>query len=396
MTARVLFVASTLLALTLAPGCKKEPTTASGTAGQPGAAPAASTEGDIVVGQYASLTGTEATFGVSTDDGVKLAVKEQNAKGGIKGRHIKLITYDNQGKPQETVTVVTRLIDQDNAAAILGEVASSRSIAGGQVCQRKGIPMVSPSSTNAKVTQIGDMIFRACFIDGFQGYVGAKFATDNLKAKTAAILYNRAQAYSAGLSEDFKKAFTDMGGKIAIEQAYADGDNDFSAQLTAIRGASPDVIYIPGYYTEVVTIAKQAKQLGMNIPLLGGDGWDSEELKNAGDALDNAYYSNHYSHEEQRPEVVEFNKRFKDEYGKTPDGLGALGYDAAELLFDAMGRAKSLSGPDLAAALAATKDLQLVSGKITIDANRNPKKSAVVLKLHSGIPGYVATIQPPQ
>lgn len=353
--------------------------------------------GEIVIGHYASLSGSESTFGTSTDNGIKLAVKERNAAGGIKGRKIRLITYDNQGKAAETVTAVTRLIQQDRIVALLGEVASSRSIAGGQVAQRLGVPMISPSSTNVKVTRIGPMISRVCFVDSFQGYAGARFAVDHLKVTKAAILYNRAQAYSTGLREDFRKAFTSMGGNVVTEQAYGDGDNDFSAQLSNIKGTDAQLIYIPGYYTEVVTIAKQAQKLGMNLPLLGGDGWDSAELKNAGDALNNGYFTNHYSPDDTRSEVAEFAQKWKTEYGTgVPDALAALGYDAAKLLFDAMDRSSSLSGKDLAAAIAATKDFKGVTGTITMDENRNPKKLAVVLRLTNGVPGFVATVEPPK
>jgi branched-chain amino acid transport system substrate-binding protein len=348
----------------------------------------------ILVGHYASMTGSEATFGVSTDNGIKLAVTERNVSGGINGKQIKLVTYDDQGKGQEATTAVTRLIQQDQVAAVLGEVASSRSLAGGPICQRYGVPMISPSSTNPDVTAIGDMIFRVCFIDPFQGFVGAKFAHENLKLSKAAVLYNRAQAYSSGLSQNFKDAFQSIGGQIVAEQAYGDGDNDFSAQLTAIREAQPEFIYVPGYYTEVVNIARQTRQLGLNVPLIGGDGWDSEELRNAGDSLNGCYFSNHYSHEDARPEVQDFVSRYKAEYGKVPDGLAALGYDAARLLFDAMDRAASLEGRDLAAAIAATKEFKGVTGTISIDAQRNPTKDAVILEVVDGKPKYVATVSP--
>lgn len=348
------------------------------------------------VGHYASLTGSEATFGVSTDNGIKLAVEEQNAAGGVKGKKVELITYDNQGKPQESVTAVTRLIQQDKVLAVLGEVASSRSLAGGPVCQRLGVPMISPSSTNPDVTAVGDMISRVCFIDPFQGYVGAKFVAENLKKTKGATLYNRAQAYSSGLNTNFKEAFAKLGGTVVDEQAYSDGDNDFSAQLSAIKAKGAEFIYVPGYYTEVVNIAKQARKLGLNVPLIGGDGWDSEELKNAGDALNGCYFSNHYSHEDPRPEVQEFVKKYQAKFGKVPDGLAALGYDAAKILFDAAARAPSMSGKDLAAAINATKDYQAITGKITIDANRNAQKDAVVLELVNGVPKYAATIPAPK
>jgi branched-chain amino acid transport system substrate-binding protein len=371
-----------------------------GTPAKGGAAPTTSGGGgggggadakEIVIGHYASLTGPEATFGISTDNGIKLAVEERNAAGGIKGKKIRLITYDNQGKLEESVSAVTRLIDQDKVVAVLGEVASSRSLAGGPVAQRKGVPMISPSSTNPDVTAIGDMIFRVCYIDPFQGKVNAAFAINHLRKTKGAVLYNRQQAYSAGLNTNFKDAFTKMGGTIVSEQAFSDGDNDFSAQLTAIREAKPDFIFVPVYYTEIVNIAKQARKLGMTLPLIGSDGWDSPELKNAGDALNGCFFSNHYSHEDQRPEVQDFVKKYKADHKTTPDGLAALGYDAARLIFDAMDRAESLSGKDLAAAIAATKNFQGVTGSITIDKDRNAEKVAVMLEIVNGELKYVTT-----
>jgi branched-chain amino acid transport system substrate-binding protein len=365
-----------------------------GSGSGPGGQGGGGDSGEVLIGHYGSMTGSEATFGVSTDNGIRLAVEERNAAGGVKGRQVRVITYDEQGKAQECVTVVTRLIQADHVVAVLGEVASSRSLAGGPVCQKFGVPMISPSSTNPDVTAIGDMIFRVCFIDPFQGYVGAKFAHDNLKLTRAAALYNRAQAYSSGLKDNFVSAFEKLGGTMVAQEAYGDGDNDFSAQLTAIRAANPDFIYVPGYYTEVVNIARQARQLGLNVPLIGGDGWDSEELKNAGPALNGSYYSNHYSHQDTRPAVQEFVQKYQAKFGKVPDGLAALGYDAARLLFDAMDRAPSLGGKDLAAAIADTKDFQAVTGVITIDEQRNPRKDAVVLEVVDGLPRFAATVSP--
>jgi branched-chain amino acid transport system substrate-binding protein len=383
-------VLSLLLPLLLLTGCKKS--TENG-----GAGGAASTAGDIVVGEYGSMTGSEATFGISTDNGIKLAVKERNAAGGVKGRKIKLIAYDDQGKLQEATTAVTRLIQQDKCVALIGEVASSRSIAGGQVAQRSTVPMISPSSTNAQVTDIGDMISRVCFIDPFQGYVGAKFAVENLKLKKAAVLFNQGEAYSVGLKKDFITAFNKLGGTITGEpQAYRGGDNDFSAQLDAIWATKPDFIYIPGYYTEVVPISQQARKRGITVPLIGGDGWVSENLKNAGDALDGCYFSDHYAQEDPRPEVQSFLVRYKAEFGRTPDSMAALGYDAANLLFDAMDRAPSLGGKDLAAAINSTKNFKGVTGSITIDENRNARKVAVIQKLKGGQFSFLTTIEPPK
>ncbi len=349
------------------------------------------------------MTGSEANFGKSTHNGLMLAVEEQNAKGGINGKKLEVRSYDDQGKAQEAGTAVTKLIDSDKVVAIVGEVASGLSIAGGEVAQKKGIPMVSPSSTAPEVTQIGDRIFRVCFIDPFQGYVVARFAAENLKAKKVAILFDQATPYSVGLADQFKKNFKAMGGTITTEQAFSGGDQDFSAQLNTIRGTNPDAIFIPSYYTEAANIALQVKKLGIKATLLGGDGWDSPQLAQIGkDAIEGAYYSNHYTHEDTSPAVREFVTKYEAKYktddGKPliPDGIAALGYDAGRILFDSMGRAKSLDGKDLAAAISATKDFKGVTGIITIDKDRNAQKSAVVVKMTGGVPHYAATIAPPK
>ena len=362
---------------------------------KPGGGSAAPAGGNtILIGHYGSLTGSEATFGLSTENGVKLAVKEVNAAGGVGGKQIELKSYDDQGKASEAGTAVTRLITSDHVVAVLGEVVSSLSLAGGRVAQQYGVPMISPSSTNPAVTEIGDMISRVCFLDPYQGWVEAKFARDNLKAQKAAILYDQTQAYSKGLTDYFKKEFEGMGGTITTEQAYSGGDQDFSAQLTTIRETRPDVIFVPGYYTEAANISIQVRKLGITAPMLGGDGWDSTQLAAIGkDAIEGSYFSNHYSFQEDRPEVKNFVEKFKADYGVTPDGLAALGYDAARLLFDAMGRSSSLDGKSLAAAIAATKDFKGVTGLITIDANRNATKSAVVVQMKGGLPVYVTRFE---
>jgi branched-chain amino acid transport system substrate-binding protein len=242
--------------------------------------------------------------------------------------------------------------------------------------------MISPSSTNPKVTQIGDYVFRVCFIDPFQGYAGAKFAREDLKAKSAAVLVDQAQAYAVGLADEFIKNFEKMGGSIATRQSYTGGAQDFTAQLTTIRTARPDVIYIPGYYTDVGNIALQARKLGLTQPLLGGDGWDSEQLaKIAKDAIEGCYYTNHYAPDQPDARVQTFIKDYRAEYGSTPDGLAALGYDAAKILFDAMKRAKGVDHKALRDAIAATKNFPGVTGDITINAERDAKKSAVVVEM---------------
>jgi branched-chain amino acid transport system substrate-binding protein len=352
--------------------------------------------GPIIVGHFASMTGSEATFGQSTDKGVRMAIEELNAAGGIKGRKVELRTLDTASKASEGGTVVTRLINNEKVVALLGEVASSISIAGGQVAQKLGVPMISPSSTNERVTKIGDMISRVCFLDGFQGYVMAKFVNDDLKLTKVAILYDQGQAYSKGLANDFKTAFTGMKGVVTTEQAYSGGDPDVSAQLQTIKTSGAQAIYMPGYYTDAGNMIRQARKLGIKEPFLGGDGWDSEKLAEiGGDAIEGSYYSNHYSFEEQRPQVQDFVKKYREKHGQVPDGLAALGYDAARVLFAAMERAPSLGGKDLAAAIAQTKDFDGVTGRITLDANRDAIKKAVVLQMKGGRPTYVTSISPP-
>lgn len=351
----------------------------------------------IKVGAYLSLTGEQATFGKTTENGIRLAVKQQNEKGGVLGKPIELIVYDNQGKTQETGTVVTRLVTSDRAVAVLGEVASTQSLAAAPICQEYGVPMISPSSTNPKVTQVGDMIFRVCFIDPDQGYAGAKFAIDHLKAKKAAILFDQKQAYSSGLAENFRDWFIKLGGQVTTEQAYTGGSADFSAQLTNIRDTQPDVVYIPGYYNEVGTIAKQARDRGITVPLLGGDGWESPKLTEIGGAaIEGCYYSNHYAPEDDRPESQAYVKAYREAYGEETGALAALGYDAAMLLFDAIGRAGTTSGKELASAIAQTKGFKGVTGVITIDEHRNASKPIVVVQIKNGEDVFVTSIDPPK
>lgn len=353
---------------------------------------------EIVIGHFASMTGSEATFGQSTDNGLILAVEEINQAGGINGKKIRLITHDDKGDAREAGSAVTRLITRDKVAAVVGEVASKLSLTGAPICQENGVPMVTPSSTNPKVTKIGDKIFRVCFIDPFQGWVCAKFARENdkLKATKAAILTDQASPYSVGLQDAFEEAFTNLGGEIVSKQKYQAGDQDFSAQLTAIRSASPDVVFVPGYYTDVGNIAIQARNLDIKAPLLGGDGWDSAKLGEiAGKNIDGCFYSNHYSHQDPAPRVQDFIKKYKGKYGATPDGLAALGYDAGRILFAALEKSKSLSGEDIASELAKTKDFDGVTGKISINEQRDAVKPAVILEMKEGVPTYVTTIDPP-
>ncbi|MCX7978351.1 MAG: ABC transporter substrate-binding protein, partial [Bdellovibrionaceae bacterium] len=332
---------------------------------------------EILIGQYGSMTGNDATFGISTDKGVRMAIDEVNQAGGVKGKKIKLITVDTQGKTEEAAAAVTRLIKQDKVIAILGEVASSRSKAAAPIAQKAGIPMISPSSTNPAVTEIGDYIFRVCFIDPFQGFVMAKFATENLKVKKAAILRDIKNDYSVGLADVFASEFKKMGGTIVADLTYSAGDIDFKPQLTEIRGKKPDAVFIPGYYTEVGLIAKQAREIGIKVPLLGGDGWDSSKLNEIGkEAVNGSYYSNHYTNESSDQAVQNFIAKFKQKYNETPDGLAAMGYDAARVLIAAMERAPELTPKAIRDEIAKTTNFPGVTGSITINEQRNAVKPA--------------------
>jgi len=383
---RTLALALTLIAFGACDKGKKD--------GGGGSAGGASSGGNIIIGHFASMTGPQATFGISTDQAIRLAVKERNAKGGVKGRKIEVVTIDDAGKQSEAATAVTRLINDHKAVAVLGEVASSLSLAGGPIAQKAKVPMISPSSTNPDVTDVGDYVFRVCFLDDFQGWVDAKFAFENLKAKKAAILYDQAQAYSSGLADYFQKAFQEMGGKVVTKQAYTGGNLEISSQLQSIKGAGAEVVFLPGYYSDAGTIIRKAREAGIKVPFVGGDGWDSEELaKIAGDAINGNYFSNHYATEEDRPEVKNFVGKYKQEYGKTPDALAALGYDAALVLFDSMERAPSLDGKALRDAIAATKNFTGVTGTFSIDENRNAQKSAVIVEYKGGKQTMAARIE---
>jgi branched-chain amino acid transport system substrate-binding protein len=394
-TWRVLRAAAIFAALLVTVACGKGNKDGGGTGGSgtaSGGGPPSS--GSIVIGHFASMTGPQATFGISTDQAIRLAIKEKNAKGGVKGRKIELVTIDDAGKQTEAATAVTRLINDHHAVAVLGEVASSLSLAGGPIAQKAHVPLISPSSTNPDVTDVGDYIFRVCFLDDFQGWVDAKFAKENLKATKAAILYDQAQAYSSGLADYFDKAFKELGGTIVTKQAYTGGNLEISSQLQSIKGSGAEVVFLPGYYSDAGTIIRKAKEAGITAKFLGGDGWDSEELpKIAGDAINGNYFSNHYAPEEDRPEVKNFVEKYKQEYGKTPDGLAALGYDAALVLFDAMERSPSLDGKALRDAIAATKNFTGVTGTFSIDENRNAQKSAVVVEYQGGKQTMAARIE---
>lgn len=354
----------------------------------------ASAQDEIVVGEYASLTGGSASFGQSSHKGTELAIAEINAAGGVLGKKIKLVTEDDQSLAGQPATIVRKLISQDKVVAVLGEVASSKSLEAAPICQDNKIPMISPASTNPKVTETGNYIFRVCFIDPFQGTVMSKFAL-NKGWKNVAVLTDVKQDYSMGLAEFFKKHFEANGGKIVKEQSYSSNDKDFKAQLTSIKASKPDAIFVPGYYGEVSLIAKQARLLGIKQPLLGGDGWVGDSLlKVAGNALDGCFFSSHFSADDKTPTTEEFVKKFKAKYGTVPDDMAALGYDSAMILADAIKRAGTTESDKLRQAISETKGFKGITGTITIDEKRNASKSAVILAIGGGGFKYLETVAP--
>jgi branched-chain amino acid transport system substrate-binding protein len=350
----------------------------------------------IKIGEYASLTGKEASFGQSSHKGIVMAVEEINAAGGVLGRSLQLLSEDNQTKPGESATVAKKLIARDKVVALLGEVSSGRSLEAGPIAQAYKIPMIAPASTNPKVTQTGSYIFRVCFIDPFQGTVMAKFAREDLKATRVAILSSVSNAYSVGLAKYFRETFTAGGGEVVAEKNFSEGDKDFRAQLTAVKAAGAEAVFVPSYYTEAALIVRQARDLGLAVPFFGGDGWEAPQLLEiGGEALDGCYYSTHFSPQNQAPVVQAFVKKFQARWdGQVPDAFAALGYDAAQVLADAIGRAGTTDGPALRAALAATKDFPGVTGATTIDAHRDASKPAAILAIKGGRLIFLKTVAP--
>jgi branched-chain amino acid transport system substrate-binding protein len=352
-------------------------------------------EDSIKVGEFASLTGKEATYGQASHKGTVLAVEEINAAGGVLGRRLELLTEDDESKPGQPSTIVKKFISRDKVVAVLGEVASTRSLEAAPICQNAKIPMISPASTAPQVTARGDYIFRACFIDPFQGTVMAKFAQHTLKAQRVAILSSVSSAESVGLAKYFREQFTQTGGTVALEQKFSEGDKDFHAQLTAIRAADVDGIFIPAYYAEAGLICKQARRLGITAPLFGIDGWESPELvRLGGSATEGAYFCTHFSNENNSPVVVAFSEHFQKRWGAPSDTLAGLGYDSVMMLVDAINRAGSSEPAKVRDALASTRNLHGVTGTITLDAQRNPTKSAVVLQVRNGKFEFVESVEP--
>ncbi|MDC0713540.1 ABC transporter substrate-binding protein [Stigmatella sp. ncwal1] len=397
MRSRLSLLLATIALAVVACEKKSQPPPAPPAASPAAEAPAGppASKDTILIGEVGSLTGNEATFGISARNGIELAVQEANAAGGVRGQKLALKVYDSQGKPEEAAQAVTRLITQDKVALIIGEAASSVSLAMAEKAQPAKVPMISYTSTAPEVTQKGDYIFRVCFIDPFQGLVMAKFARENLKLSKVAILTDNKSAYSIGLAEVFAAKFKEMGGEITSNESYSKGDTDFRAQLTAIKRTKPEGVFAPGYYTDVGIIARQARELGMKVPLMGGDGWESEKLfELGGSALEGSYFSNHYAVDNPDPVLKAFIEKYQKAYGSVPDSVAALAYDATMVGYEAMKRAPDLSGPALRDAIAATKDFPGVAGKITLNAQRDAEKQAVVLKIENGKTKFMTTVTP--
>jgi branched-chain amino acid transport system substrate-binding protein len=350
---------------------------------------------DIKIGEVNPISGAIGQYGATCHRGVQLAIDQANQSGGVLGKQILLLTEDNQSKAGETSTIVRKFVTQDKVVAIVGDLTSSATLEGGPIAQAAKIPMVTPLATNPKVTEIGNYIFRVCFIDEFQGRVMARFALENLKRKKAAILTDVKQDYSVGLSGFFKQTFTGGSGSVVREQSYSSGDTDFRAVLTSVKAAQPDVVFVPGYYPEVSIILKQARQLGINVPFIGCEAWDSPTLLAvAGKSADGCYFSNQFSPDDPSSVVQDFGKIYQAKFGVRPDNFAALGYDAARVVVDAIKRAGSTERAAIRDALAQTKDFPGVSGNITIDSNRNASKPVVVLAIKEDRIQYFEKINP--
>jgi branched-chain amino acid transport system substrate-binding protein len=355
----------------------------------------AASAGDIPVGVYAALSGDQAAFGQATVQGVKLAADEINAAGGVNGKKIRLVIEDDRGIAAEAANVVTKLITSDDVAAVIGENSSNQSLAAAPICQSNGVPMISPSSTNPNVTKKGDYIFRVCFTDPYQGKALAAFVRNHLKLSTAAILKDNKNDYSVGLAEFFGKEFTAMGGRILGEQSYTGGDTEFRPQLTAIKRMNPEIVFVPGFYTDVGQIAIQARDLGLAQPLVGGDGWDSPVvIEIGGKSIDGSYFSDHYFVGDPRPLTQKFVTQIRQRHGKNPEANAALGYDALKVFAEAARRAGSFDKKAVRDQIAATQNYDGVSGTISMGPERDPIKPVAMIKIANGKMEFAGWVKP--
>ena len=349
----------------------------------------------VKIGFFMSITGRDASFGEAALRGARLAIDDLNAAGGILGRPAQLVVEDNRSLPGESATAVKKLIGRDKVVALVGECASSRTLEAAPVAQGAGVPLVTPASTNPRVTAVGDCIFRVCFADPFQGAVLATYAWKNLGLRRAALLLDATAPYSIGLGEVFSRTFTALGGEIVATQKYGGGAKDFRAQLTAIRATRADAIFLPGYYVEAGLAAQQSRELGLRATLLGGDGFEAPQLLEIGGAaLEGTVYSTHYSAESTDPASRRFVAAYTARHGSAPVGLAALTYDSVQLIADAARRAGSTERTALKNALAATRDFPGITGRTTLDANRDAIKDAAIITVRGGRCVFVESVQP--
>ena len=355
---------------------------------------------EIKVGADFELTGGVANYGKQALNGIQLAFKQANANGGVLGKKLTLVLADNKSEASEATNAMTKLITTDKVVTVMGPVVSSNVLAALQVAQDNKVPLITPTGTNEKITydnnQLRSYVFRSCFIDPFQGKIMANFATNTLKVKNAVIYIDNSSDYSKELAKTFEELFTQNGGKIIGKEAFLQKDQDFKATLTKIKAMNPEVIFLPAYYEEVGKIVKQAREMGINVPIIGTDGWDDPKVVDfaGAAALNNTYFSNHYSSQDTDPNVVKFIEAYKKEYNQEPGAMAALGYDAGLLLIDAITRANSTEPAKIREALEQTKGLQLSTGLLTMDAKHNPIKSAVVIEMKDGKQTFKEKINP--
>lgn len=357
---------------------------------------------NIKIGVINEMTGGNATMGTSGANGAKMAIKEANAKGGVLGKQLEAVIADNKSEPSEAANAMTKLATQDKVVAVTGTFSSSNAIASSNVAEVSKLPYIAVGATNPKVTvdektgKVKDYTFRVCFIDPFQGTVGANFVLNTLKLNKAVMLVDSSSDYSKGLASFFKDAFVKGNGTVLAEEAYLQKDQDFKTILTKVKALNPEVIYLPGYYEEVGKIVKQARELGITVPIIGGDGWDSPKLVEIGTAaaLDNTYFTNHYSVDDTSASSKAFVEAYKKEYGQAPDAMAVLSYDAVNVLIDAMKRANSAEPEKIREALAATKDFMAVTGATTLNATHDAVKSAVIIEMKDGKQMFKATVKP--
>ena len=357
---------------------------------------------EIKIGVVSEMTGSNATYGTSVVNGMKLALKEVNDKGGVNGKKVSIVVADSKSEPAEAANAMSKLVNQDKTPVVMGIFTSSSAIAAANVSESAKVPFLAIGATNPKVTldektgKVKPNTFRVCFIDPFQGTVGANFVLNELKLKKAVIFVDNSSDYSKGLASFFKQAYTSKGGEIVGEEAYLQKDTDFKAVLTKIKTMNPEILYVPGYYEEVGKIIKQARELGMNLPIVGGDGWDSPKLSEIAGAgpLNNTFFTNHYSPDDTSEASKAFVDAYVKAYNQKPDAPAVLGYDGARLMIDAISRAGGTEGAKVSKALAETKNYKAVTGDTSLNETHDAVKSAVIIEFKDGKQAYRATVKP--